>query len=207
LLEAAQRLGVKRFVYPGSIMEYEHNKAYECGFSPLPARHHYHVAKQTARHMLRIAADQYGIAFVPVTISNVYGPRDHSKRLINSLIIAMQNGENMALTAGEQLYDFIYMDDAARAIRLAGEDGQPAREYYIGNKKPRPLKEFLREAEQVVRPAQPLILGGRALAGVSLDYTEFDMGGLYELGFAPTVSFAEGIARTAAARAEEGKSK
>jgi nucleoside-diphosphate-sugar epimerase len=152
--------------------------------------------------MLRIAADHCGLEFVTVTISNVYGPCDRSRRLINSLIKAMQSGEKMPLTAGEQLYDFIYIEDAVRAIRLAGEKGQPAREYYIGNKQPRPLKEFLREAERVVKPARPLVLGERELTGVPLDYTEFDMGGVFELGFEPKVSFAEGIALTAAARAQ-----
>ena len=48
-------------------------------------------------------------------------------------------------TAGTQNYDFVYIDDVARAFRLIGEKGKPFHEYLIGSSTARPLKEFLLE--------------------------------------------------------------
>ena len=202
LMEWAAGLGIKKFVYPGSIMEYEHGKAYYHGIHPLPARHYYHVAKHSARHLLRVHADQNNIAFFPLTISNVYGYRENCKgmlnRMINKTINRMINNEKSSFTAAEQKYDFIYINDAVRAIRLVAEQGKPYKEYYIGNRNQHQLKEFLFEAERILKPKHPLGIGEIEYEGVSLDYSEFDTNSLYEdFGFEPQISFAEGVAITA----------
>ena len=42
-----------------------------------------------------------------------------------------------------QNYDFVYIDDVARAFRLIGEKGKPFHEYVIGSGNAKPLKNFL----------------------------------------------------------------
>ena len=47
-------------------------------------------------------------------ISNIYGPGELSPRLVNTSIRKMLKGEHCAFSAGEQIYDFIYITDAAK---------------------------------------------------------------------------------------------
>ena len=54
----------------------------------------------------------------------------------------MLNNEHCAFSAGNQLYDFVYITDAAQMFIEIGKHGIANRTYYIGSQKPRPLKEF-----------------------------------------------------------------
>lgn len=194
LQTAAAALGIKRMVFADSIMEYEHQKAFSSGYYSVSLRNTYHVAKNTARNMLQLRATNMGMEFIPVVISNVYGVGEVSARLINTAVHKLMRHEHMSFTPSEQLYDFIYVTDAVRAIRMAGESGKNNKEYYIGNRSPRPLKEFLCELRDVVAPGECLGIGELPFNGVSLDYTEIDTNALYEdFGFIPEISFMNGI--------------
>lgn len=204
LQTAAAQLGIRRFAFADSIMELEHTKAMASGCCQLPLRHTYHVAKLTARELLQLRCANAGMAFVPLLISNVYGPGENSPRLVNTAIRALLAREHMSFTPSEQLYDFIYITDAVRAMALAGERGTPNRLCYIGSPEPRPLKDFLTEMRDELAPGFPLGIGELPFSGVSLDYTEFDTKLLYrDLGFRQEVPFRRGVRMTADRIAEK----
>lgn len=197
LLESAIQLKIKKFVFAGSIMEYEHIKAIQSGYYNVSKRNVYHIAKIAARNMLQVIANNSNIYYQPITISNVFGPGDRSNRLINQLIKSIINHEILPLTPCEQKYDFMYINDAAQAIRLVGELGSANKNYYIGNQSPRVLKDYIYEIYKTLGSMSPLGIGKRDLLGISLDYTEFDTLGIYEdLGFIAGTSFSQGIMNT-----------
>lgn len=197
LQTVASNLGIKRLVFASSIMEYEHIKAVEHEEYNLPLRNTYHIIKSTTRNLLQLRCSNMNMEFIPVIISNVYGIGENSPRLINTTIRNLLQGRHMSFTSGEQLYDFIYIDDAARAIRLSAENGKNNKIYYIGNKQQRPLKEFLYELRDAVAPNMNLGVGEIEFQGISLDYTEFDTCGIFEdFEFTPRFSFSEGIKMT-----------
>lgn len=197
LLESTIALKVKRFVFAGSIMEYEHYKAIQEGYYNLSQRNIYHVAKNTARNLLQVIANNNDIDYLPITISNVFGPGDRSTRLINQLIISIINKKKFPLTKCEQMYDFIYIDDAVRAIRLVGEAGKKNKNYYIGNKVSTILKEYILELYRALDSGEPLGIGEKELQAVSLNYDEFDMLGIYDdLHFSINTSFSQGVKNT-----------
>lgn len=194
LLSAAKELGVRRLVFADSIMEFEHMKAFSQGNYRVSLRNTYHVSKIAARHLLQLRAANAQMEFIPAVISNVYGAGENSPRLINTVVRALLDGRHMPLTAGEQLYDFIYITDAAKAIRLAAERGRSDKLYYIGNRSQRPLREYLCALRDVVAPGAQLGLGELPFQGVSLDYSELDTQGLYEdCSFEPEIPFEEGV--------------
>lgn len=206
LQTVASQLGIRRIVFADSIMEYEHIKAMENGICQLPLRNTYHVAKITARNLLQLRAANSGMEFIPVVISNVYGVGENSPRLINTAIRNLLARRHMSLTPGEQLYDFIYVSDAVRAIRMAAENGKNNKLYYIGNREQRPLKTFLMEMRDAIAPDMELGIGELKMQGISLEYTEIDTGAIYEdLGFEPQYTFLQGIKKTAEWMASEGK--
>lgn len=195
-VRAAAKIGCKRFVFASSIMEYEVSATINAMKNPRISDL-YSVAKLSADHMARIIASDLNIEYNSGLISNIYGPGEKSVRLINSSIKKLLNNERLSLSPCNQLYDFIYISDAARMFVGIGDKGIPGKEYYIGNTKVRPLKEFMTEMGDVVAPGMELGFGDIPFNGVSLSYEEFDKGRIYEdTGIEPLVSFAEGIRLT-----------
>lgn len=192
------KLKIKRLIFADSIMEYEHKKAVEEGFYNLSLRNTYHIAKTTTKEMLQLRCFNTGMEFVSMIISNVYGIGENSPRLINTTIRNLLKHQHMSFTSGEQKYDFIYISDAVKAIRIAAENGKNYKSYYIGNRAQRPLKEFLYIMRDIIAPDMYLGIGELEFKGVSLEYNEFDTDGIYrEFNFKPEVEFKQGIWMTA----------
>ncbi len=196
-VQACAELQCSKFIFAASIMQYE-VAALKQTNKQMPKTSIYCTAKIAADYMCRALADSLGVQYVSAIISNIYGPGEVSPRLINTSIRKLQAGEHTSFSAGEQLYDFIYIDDAARMFKAIGEHGANAKNYYIGNKEPRRLKEFLLEMRDVVALEAEIGLGELSFDGVSLTYKEFDMQSAYrDTGINPQVSFTDGIRRTA----------
>lgn len=195
-LKVCEQMGIKKYVFASSIMEYEAENVIRNGISP-GINSLYSIAKLTAGHMLKAIAGVSGTEYFRGIISNIYGPGETSPRLVNSSIRKMLKGEHCAFTAGDQLYDFIYITDAARAFMEIGRRGIPGRSYYIGSLSPKPLKEFLCTLRDIIDPSIEIGLGEIPFNGAALTYNEFDIHALRrDTGFVPLVSFEEGIRNT-----------
>ena len=192
----SKELGCKRFIFAASLMEYEMEAIMQTQLTP-SINSMYSSAKIAADYMARAIAGSLGVDYVRAVISNIYGAGEKSLRLVNTSIRKLLNGEHCAFSAGEQLYDFIYVTDAAKIFAALGDKGKPNKTYYIGSA-PKPLKEYLVELRDVVMPNAELGLGEFPFDGVSLSYTEFNCNAVYEdTGIKPMVSFAEGVRKTA----------
>ena len=206
-LRAAKALGCSRFVCAGSIMEHETiAAAYTQGNRP-GAGYIYGGGKIIAHIMCMSVAAQIGIDLVWPEITNAYGVGERSPRLVNTTIQKCIRGEAPQFTAGTQNYDFVYIDDVARAFRLIGERGKPFHEYLIGSSCARPLKEFLLEMQAAVAPELTFQFGDIPFTGVDLPLDRFDCSQTEaDTGFRAEISFAEGCRRTMAWwRAQEEK--
>lgn len=197
-VKSAALAGCKRFLFASSIMEYEVEKLMKTHIVPNITTI-YSTAKITANYMARASAAQAGIEYISCVISNIYGPGEISPRLISSSLRKMMKGERTSFSSGEQLYDFIYITDAATMFYAIGKSGKPNQTYYIGNRHPRKLKDFLIEMHDIAAPHAEFGLGDLSFDGVSLTYHEFDTDSVYkDTNFVPQVSFAQGIQNTLA---------
>lgn len=195
-VRACSRMGCGRFVFASSIMEYEVSAVMASDSTP-SINTLYSSAKIAADYMARTLAGSLGIDYIRAVISNIYGPGELSPRLINTSIRKMLKGEHCAFSAGDQLYDFIYISDAAKTFAAIGEKGIANRTYYIGNQEPRPLREFLLQMRDCVNPDIEIGLGEIPFNGVSLTYREFDIDAVKsDTGFVPEIDFRTGIDRT-----------
>lgn len=198
LLRAAKSIGCPRVICAGSIVEHETMKAIYGAEKVLGSGNIYGAGKITAHIMGMSMAHQLGIQLVWASITNAYGPGEVSPRLVNTTIQKCLKGISPQFTAGTQNYDFVYIDDAARAFRLIGEKGQAYQEYLIGSSHAKPLKKFLLEMQQEIAPTLPFLFGDVPFSGIDLPLTAFD-GSLTEkdTGFIAEISFAEGCRKTA----------
>ena len=193
---ACNDLNCKRFVFASSIMEYEINALMAMEQTP-GINTLYSSAKLAADYMARSIAGFLGVDFIRGIISNIYGPGETSPRLINTSIRKMLRGEHCSFSAGEQIYDFIYIDDAAKMFVLLGQKGKRNKPYYIGSLNPRPLKEFLLLLRDCVDSSIEIGLGELPYNGPFLCYNEFDLHAVKnDTGFEPEVSFENGIQKT-----------
>lgn len=196
IVKVCKEISCKRIVFSASIMEYEIQSVMDHGLEPGISTL-YSTAKLTADYMMKTIAAKEGIEYIRAVISNIYGPGEISPRLVNTSLRKMISGEHCSFSAGEQMYDFIYITDAAISFAELGEKGLPNKTYYIGSQNPKPLKEFLIEMRDIVNPEIELGLGEIPFNGISLTYMEFDVNAVKrDTGFEPKISFSEGIKRT-----------
>lgn len=196
-LRVSKELGCDRFLHAGSIMEHETMAAgYRDGNRPGQG-YIYGCGKVAAHIMCMAVAAEMGVDLVWPEITNAYGPGERSPRLVNTTIRKCIDGISPQFTSGTQNYDFVYIDDAARAFRLIGEHGEPFTEYLIGSSTARPLREFLMEMHDSIAPDLEFVFGDVPFTGVDLPLSYFDCSKTeLDTGFRAHVSFAEGCRRT-----------
>ena len=196
-MRVSKVLGCKRFIPAGTIMEHETiAAAYTQGNHP-GLGYIYGSGKVVAHMMCMSIAAKEGIDLVWPKITNAYGPGEKSPRLVNTTIRKCIAGEIPQFTSGTQNYDFVYIDDIARAFRLIAENGKSFHHYLIGSSHAKPLKEFLLEMKSAIAPNLDFKFGDIPFTGINLPLTAFDSSATEkDTGFKAEISFGEGCRRT-----------
>lgn len=201
-LRTAKEINCSRFVCAGSIMELEaaavtNLQGYRPDKSYINGSGIYGSAKLAAHNMCVPIAVDLGINLIWTTITNVYGVGEISPRFVNTTIRKIINDQPLEFTSGTQNYDFVYIDDAARALRLIGENGRPFYDYVIGSSNAKPLREFILEMRAAIAPNKDFKFGHIPFAGANLPLKAYDCS-LTEkdTGFRSGISFGEGVKKT-----------
>lgn len=196
-IKTAKRLGCERFVCAGSIMEKEVVAAVSAQGSRPGMGYIYGMGKLIAHCMSKSVAAEQGIDLIWAIITNAYGPGELSPRFVNTTIRKIIKGETLQFTSAVQNYDFIYIDDIAKAFYLLGEKGTPFREYVLGSGNAKPLRGFITEMTDALCPDVAPVFGDIPFTGVDLPLDTFSSSYIEnDCGFFPEVSFAEGTRRT-----------
>lgn len=192
-LEIAKRLGCEKWVMAGTISSCEASRKTEEGISPAKTDS-YGWAKEAAWQMCRSAGENMKI--IQGCITNIYGEGENSGRLVCHTIRQILEGKIPAFTEGKQLYDFLYISDAAAAFRLLGEKGKNGKNYLLGSNGVKPLRQWMEELLEVMEAEGRF--GVIPYEGPFLSKEDFDTKELEEdTGFSCKVSFREGIRKTA----------
>jgi dTDP-glucose 4,6-dehydratase len=137
--------------------------------------------------------------------SNNYGPYQFPEKLIPLAIYRIMNGEEIPVYGkGENIRDWLYVEDHARAIDLLFHRGQPGETYNIGGynewKNIDLLRLLCRLADERLGndpgSSERLISFVKDRAGHDLRYAIDAEKIRKELGWEPRVSFQEGLAKT-----------
>ena len=95
------------------------------------------------------------------------------------------------------MYDFLHIEDAAKAFCLIGERGIEESQYIIGSGLARPLRDYLNIIRDIVAPEMQLGLGELEFRGLEMTAEMLDISSLVrDTGFTPAVTFESGIRRT-----------
>lgn len=164
LMQASSELSCSRFLFAGSQAEYgvTEERVKEGMFSgePVSEKTVCHPVSQYGKAKLRVLqegstlADFLDLAYIHMRIFSVYGAGDHESSLVSSCVRAARAGQNISLGPCSQLWNYLYVKDAARAILALAEstwvfDGDSSEPedhvVNVGSPDTRPLKDFVRE--------------------------------------------------------------
>jgi nucleoside-diphosphate-sugar epimerase len=135
VVEACRELGVKRIVYSSSASVYGNAVVTPMTEEhPLNNRTTYGATKIANEQMLRAIYEQSKLPFIGYRYMNIYGPRMDYRGVYVSVIMKVLDrifaGERPVIFGdGSQMYDFIYVEDAARA-NVLGMQADCADEFF-----------------------------------------------------------------------------
>jgi dTDP-glucose 4,6-dehydratase len=93
----------------------------------------YAASKASSDHLVRAYGATYKLPFTISNCSNNYGPYQYPEKFIPRSIIRLLNNQNIRLyTPGDQVRDWLYVEDHCRAIELILLQGQIGETYCIG---------------------------------------------------------------------------
>ena len=191
----AKALGCSVFVGAGSQAEYGRVEGMLSADTPTFPETGYGIAKLCAGQMTRLACEQVGMKNVWTRILSVYGPYDGKLSLISTAINDMINNRETSFTPCDQVWDYIYSEDAARAMFLAAQKGKHGSVYVVGSGEAHPLKEYIQKIAEITGYKKEIGFGKRPYNDKQVMYLQADIKGLKELGFQGKVSFEDGVKR------------
>lgn len=117
LFEAFAARGGRRIVAAGTCAEYDWSVSqYSERTTPLIPTTPYGICKHSLQLMLRAFADQCGLSAAWGRLFFLYGPYEHPRRLVASVICSLLAGERARCSHGRQMRDMLYVNDAAHAF-------------------------------------------------------------------------------------------
>jgi dTDP-glucose 4,6-dehydratase len=174
--------------------------------TPYDPRSPYSASKAGSDHLARAWQHTFGLPVLVTNCSNNYGPYHFPEKLIPLVILTALRGDPIPVYGkGENIRDWLYVDDHARALAMVVEQGEPGQTYNIGGKSERRNLEVVQTIcaildEMVEQPPQ----GGHASLirfvtdrpghdyRYAIDTSKIER----EFGWKPSVTFEEGLRRT-----------
>ena len=165
----------------------------------------YSASKAASDHFVRSFHDTYGLPTVISNCSNNYGPYQFPEKLIPLFINNIRHGKPLPVYGkGENVRDWLYVEDHARAIDLIFHEGKDGETYNIGGfnewKNIDLIKTMIRTVDRILGNPEghslSLITFVQDRAGHDLRYAIDSTKLKSELGWEPSLQFEEGIEKT-----------
>jgi len=165
----------------------------------------YSASKASSDHLVRAWRHTYGMPVVTTNCSNNYGPYHFPEKLIPLMILNALEGKPLPIYGkGDNVRDWLYVDDHARALRLVLEKGRPGETYNIGGHNER---TNLQVVDAICALLDELAPRGTGSSASQLTYVQdrpghdkryaIDAGKIErELGWKPQETFESGLRKT-----------
>ena len=165
----------------------------------------YSASKASSDHFVRAYHDTYNLPTVVTNCSNNYGPYQFPEKLIPLFINNIRNGKPLPVYGkGENVRDWLYVEDHARAIDLIFHRGRVGESYNIGGfnewRNIDLVRLLIKTVDRLLgRPegsSEGLITYVTDRAGHDLRYAIDATKLKEELGWEPSLQFEEGLEKT-----------
>lgn len=193
----ASRCGCSVFVGAGSQAEYGIKNSKLTPDMPVNPESGYGIAKFAAGKLSAMLCASLGIRHCWVRVLSVYGPCDGPNSLISYLVREFGSGETPKLTNCQQIWDYLFCDDAGSAFIAIAEKGLDGKAYVLGSGHGRSLKTYVEDIREQFGALASVDFGVIDYYPHQPMYMVADISELSkDTGWAPSVAFKEGIRRT-----------
>ncbi len=173
--------------------------------TPYDPRNPYSASKAASDHLVRAWGETYGLPVVLSNCSNNYGPYHFPEKLIPVIILNALAGKPLPIYGdGSNIRDWLYVEDHADALLLVASKGKVGRSYAIGGENECSNLELVRALCAILDERRPRASGSYAdqiafvadRPGHDARYAINPARIRQELGWRPSVTLQEGLART-----------
>lgn len=196
-LEVCNRIGCRLFIASGTVAEY----ALTDDIMNLNLRQSpndmYGAAKVSVHYFMEVRARQLNQPFIWTVIPSTFGERRTDSNIITYTIRTLLKGKKPLYGNLYQMWDFLYVAEVVRALRLIGEKGIVGKVYGIGSGEYRPLRDYIIEIRDIINPKLELGIGeipSMSKQTFSSCVNIYDL--IRDTGFKPIIGFEEGIKKT-----------
>lgn len=198
-VELARKLGCSVYIGAGSQAEYGRYSEIISEETITKPETAYGMAKLCSGQMTRLKCDDYGIKHIWPRIFSTYGPNTQDSTIINYTINSLLHQKKPSLSKCEQIWDFLYVDDAAKALLLLAEKGKNGEIYNIASGKTRTLKEYIEIVKRKIDSSATIGYGELSYNSNTVMHLAADITKVRrDIGFEPSIDFEEGIEKTIA---------
>ncbi len=199
LLEAARKHATPRFVHIST------DEVYGSVAAPLEADEAfalnpsspYSASKAGSDLLARSYFTTYRVPVIVTRASNNYGPYQFPEKLLPLMISNALEGRALPVYGdGQQVRDWLYVDDHCGAIRAVLEKGRDGEIYNIGGSRSLPNLDVVRQIVSATGAPETLIQYVQDRPGHDRRYALSSAKVMRETGWAPQVAFEDGLART-----------
>lgn len=164
----------------------------------------YSASKASSDHLVRAWQRTYGLPVLVTNCSNNYGPYHFPEKLIPLMILNALEGKPLPVYGkGDQIRDWLFVEDHARALYKVVTEGKPGETYNIGGHNEKQnievvhtLCDILQELRPQERSYRDLITNVKDRPGHDMRYAIDARKIQKQLGWAPEETFETGIRKT-----------
>lgn len=166
----------------------------------------YSASKAASDHLAKAWHRTYGMPIITTNCSNNYGPYHFPEKLIPLTILSALSMRSLPVYGnGENIRDWLYVEDHVRALDLIATKGQPGETYNVGGRNERRNIDVVRSICEILDKLQPSSLPRETLiefvqdrpghdARYAIDASRLET----ELGWRARETFETGLAKTVA---------
>ena len=128
--------------------------------TPYDPRSPYSASKAASDHLVRAWHETYGIPIVLTNCSNNYGPYHFPEKLIPVVILRALAGDSIPIYGkGDNVRDWLYVEDHADALLLVIKNGKVGRSYNIGGENESSNIDLVKTICEILDKKKPKIKG------------------------------------------------
>ncbi len=128
--------------------------------TPYDPKSPYSASKASSDHMVRAWGHTFGLPVLVSNCSNNYGPYHFPEKLIPLIILNALDGKPLPIYGkGENIRDWLYVEDHAKALWLINQKGQPGETYNIGGHNERTNLEVVQTVCRILDELKPKTSG------------------------------------------------
>jgi nucleoside-diphosphate-sugar epimerase len=192
LIQAAAATGCKRFVAAGTCAEYTNQDRPLLEEDPTAPSNLYSACKLAVCHIGNSLATEHNMAFVWGRVFYLFGPGEDQRRVIPSVTHSLLANQKVPATSGEQVRDFLHVDDVAAAfVALCKNNCEGL--YNISSGNPVTMRTLLETTAQIVGTPDKIQFGSRPKNLFDPPYIVGNSQRLQNLGWSPQYSLLEGL--------------